>query len=333
MIYDFEILVPAETDRPEIYQRLLDFKRHGLINYHNNKIRLIFTCSPNNNADFLTQDWPDNVKVDILHTPFKQVSQRICHYYAHYIKPDTAKWYLRIDEDSITDIDGLSYHLNLKYDHTREYHLTTHFLTDLPAMEAAVLKTLGLQYLVDDPPAHEHESSITSQAAISRVCNSPLAKKYFRIREQVPDGWGDVVLAIGLAIEKIYGKQINFTTKDAKIFELTCFGGHLCHIHNVTRKNFPEFYQFLDEKLTSTNYSNNLETDKKYLLLSKKTKKGAAITAKSNYNLVDIDNKPIGLYCNNFQNKLVVLIDRYPIQFLEKIGSMYENELLTIEPI
>ena len=92
-MYDLEILVPAETAVEAIKIRFNDFKKWGLLNIKERKIKLILACSPNNDLNFLKSDWPENVDVEVLETPYKHVAQRIYFYYSDYAKPNTAKWY------------------------------------------------------------------------------------------------------------------------------------------------------------------------------------------------------------------------------------------------
>jgi hypothetical protein len=325
-MYDFEILVPAETSHQDLYERLIDFKKFSLINTDGFKIKLIFACSPKNETDFLTLDWPSNIDVEVLNTPFKHVAQRICHYYAHHIQPNTAKWYMRIDEDSITDISKLNEHLNIRFDYEREYHIIAHqWILDDP-LEKSILKMLGLQYMLDEPLIIEHEISITSQAAINRICKSEKVKKYFKVREQMPEGFGDRPLAICLAVEKVYGKTAQFISKDANILQFSQFGGNLTHIHKLDRKSHKKFYAFLD--LQKEQEINKLPEDN-YMILDKNTKNGGMIYFGKYNNILDISDKNLGLFCQH-ANQLIVFLQKYPLQFFDKTENGYESENLII---
>ena len=58
-------------------------------------------ASRDNPKNQLEKNWPKDFDVQVIITPFEHVAQRIYWYYATIMKPDTAKWYVRIDEDYV----------------------------------------------------------------------------------------------------------------------------------------------------------------------------------------------------------------------------------------
>lgn len=238
-MYDLEILVPAEA---EMIQRFIDFKKWGLRNVGNHKIKLILAASCDNDISTLEGGWPDGVDVEIVVTPFKHVAQRIYHYYDSIAKPDTAKWYYRVDEDSMNDISGLMKNLEMRFDHEREYHMTGDLNWDIQEVERRIINQLGFHHWYvhcDDTPPHEYEVSITSNAAMKRILNDENAQKYFKLRKEIPEGFGDHGLCFCARMVKIHPITVRFLTVQPELCKFSEFGGHFNHIHWVGRDKNP----------------------------------------------------------------------------------------------
>lgn len=337
---DLEILVPAETAVEKIAIRLLDFKKWGLINHDNYQIKLIFATSRDNIADYLKEDWPENIEVDILQTPYKQVAQRIHHYYSQYIKPNTAKWYLRVDEDSITDIKGLMNNLESLFDHERDYHIVGELLQDMDPAERQIFKSLGYDWWHNGAMSlgHEYEVSVTSNRAIERIFSNPKSLKFFNTRKEIASGAGDHGLAYCARMEKIYCQQVRFLTKEPKLTKFSLFGGVLNHIHYVSRDTNPTIIDWLEtccesenieafEKYKNKNYffSRTKEPDKKWIRLN------------SNKTVEIINKKEIlGIWGTNKNGNLCIFLnnlsDNNPMLVFDDTKTISSNyELLSAD--
>lgn len=255
-MYDFEIAVPSDTTRPQIKMRLEDFKKYGLLNTKDLRIHISFLGTKNcgESADFLKNDWPSNIDVDVIICPYSFTAQRIYNYYGKHIQKDFAKWYIRMDEDSITDLGGLMANLERDFDHNREYHLGSRFLYDIFATDQRILTKMGYGWWYRtskstefmEAPAHEQEIGITSLAAINRLVENTDAKKYFNIRKEFAEGYGDHGLSYGLRMCKIYGTKVPFLTHESSICHHSIFSGHLNHIHWVGRDKNPQFMDWME---------------------------------------------------------------------------------------
>jgi len=234
-MYDLEILVPAEA---QMAQRFVDFKKWGLRNIGDHKIKLVLAAACDNDLSVFEGGWPDGVDVEIAVTPYKHVAQRIYHYYDAIAKPDTAKWYYRIDEDTMNDIGGLMNNLESHFDHDREYHITGELNWDVQPVERFVLEKLGFNHWYkhsDDTPPHEYEMSITSNAAMKRILNDANAQKYFKLRKEIPEGFGDHGLCFCARMVKVHPTTVRFLTVRPEICKFSEFQGHFNHIHWVAR--------------------------------------------------------------------------------------------------
>ena len=241
-MYDLEIACPADANVKHILDRFTDFKKWGFLNIGNTKIKLYLLASSDNNELLLISGWPEGVDVEVIITPYKHVAQRNYYYYHKIIKPDTANWYIRLDEDSMTDIGGLMKTLDKFFDPERDYHIagTVHIESD--ETEMTVLKALGYSSWFtheSNYPPHEHEISITSNAAIKRIFSNRATQKYFKLRLEFASGPGDQGLCYCARMSKIHPYQSNFLTHEPNICQFSIFGGPYHHIHWISKDQNP----------------------------------------------------------------------------------------------
>lgn len=261
-MYDFEIVVPADLSNPEIKIRLDDFKKFGLHNSESLKVHISFLATPQSDQSsrFLSLYWPENIDVDVIELKNKNVVQKIYHYYEKIIKKNFAKWYIRIDEDSMTDLQGLYDNLNRSFDHDREYHIGARWLYDVCDTDRIILKKLGYDwwykrftnYDLSYAPAHEQEIGITSVAAINKVLDNPDCQKYFKLRSEFSEGYGDHGLAFACRMCKIYNSEAFFLSYLPEINYFSIFSGHYNHIHWVGRdrnKKYMEWMEIFKKKI------------------------------------------------------------------------------------
>lgn len=313
-MYDLEILVPAES---KLAQRFIDFKKWGLRNIGNYKIKLVLAAAVDSDTKTLENGWPDGVDVEVVSTPYKHVAQRIYYYYDSIAKPDTAKWYYRVDEDSMNDIGRLMKNLESLFDHEREYHITGDLNWDVQAIERNILNKLGFDYWYqhqEDSPPHEYEVSITSNAAMKRILNEESAKQYFNLRKEIADGFGDHGLCFCARMVKIHPTTVKFLTVRPELAKFSEFGGHFNHIHWVSRDRNPCIMNWLDSM------TKNQETSFKnvsfiWSLLNnnnKNNKKLIQLNPNNNIeeiSIVDNKKKSVGLWSTTIDGNLTFFID------------------------
>lgn len=247
MTYDLEILMPTETSSDVIKNRIADFKKYGLTEIGDHKLRLICLTSKGNDPAILETGWPEGVTVDVVETPYNHVAQRIYYFYDKLIDPDSAKWFMRLDEDSMNDIGGIMKNLENYFDPDREYHIGGEFNFDYVATEYNILKSLGFGWWFDlEIPPHEHEVSITSQAAMKRIFSTQKAKDYFRLRHMFADGHGDHGLCFAARMSKIYHTSVRFLSREPYLIHYSKYGGKLNHIHWIGRDKNPQILGWIE---------------------------------------------------------------------------------------
>jgi len=253
-MYDFEFIVPIETNTKKLLTRAYDFKKYGFQNLGDLKIKVYLMLSKGNEASKVESGWPDNVDVEIVIAQYTHVAQKIYLYYSEHIQPDRARWYVRVDEDSITDISGLNNTLVRDFDHEREYHLISELNYDVQPVDQTLLTMLGyghwykthpnLQFHV--APPHEHEISITSNAAVQRLKSCDQAQKYLDMRKEFAEGYGDHSMTHALRIAKVYPTLVKFVTHEAELCNLSIYGGFRNHVHWISRDKNPKALTWLD---------------------------------------------------------------------------------------
>lgn len=255
-MYDLEILVPVELNDENIARRFKDFRRYGFINTAGPSVKLYFAASHDNNPDSLKnlcEGWPDNFDVEYFITPYKHVSQRIMFYYTKVMQPDRARWYVRMDEDTRTDIAGLVKEIDKWFDHEKEHYVVSEVSKEVQDYEYRILKMMGYDwfdeivgYDISSAPIHEIEISVTSNVAIKKILSSECCQNFLKAREAFAEGCGDHALAFAARMEKIYPISVPFMTRNPRAIEFSLYGGRYYHIHDISRDRHPEYVTWLD---------------------------------------------------------------------------------------
>lgn len=308
-MYDIELYVPADTDIPFIYQRLKDFKKYGLWNAENHKIKLIFGTHQDNQSDWLLEGWPKNIDAEIFPCKYKHIAQRNYCYYDEYLKPDSALWYIRIDEDSMTDITTLMKNLNLYFDPEKEYHICGSNSNDMCEIDTKILNSLGYGHIAYPNANHEHEISITSKEAIKKIFQNPASKRYFSIRKLISEGYGDHGLSWAAKMNKIYLTSVFWLEKHPWLDCFSALGGHLSHIHWTGRDKSPQVYNWLDS--LNEDQSKSKEFDGEYIYTKPKHSETETIFVKLENNSINqiSSNKRIGIFATNKNNELTIFVN------------------------
>jgi len=240
-IYDLQIVMPV-TFEGKYGQRLLDFKKTGLLNIKDKKVLVTLLIGPER-APFWKGDWPDGVDVEAIESPHKQETPKTYSYFGTLKAEDIrARWIAKIDDDTINDVSNWVDKLDEEYDHTREYYIVTEFRPEQHAHEDNILREMGFNRWFTTKKCviwHELEGCVVSEAALSRIVSNETATKFMQKRATIPEGYNDYALACAARICKIYPSDAYFMSKLPQIGDLMLFGGHLCHIHEISHdRNF-----------------------------------------------------------------------------------------------
>lgn len=237
-MFDLEVLVPMSSKNPS---RVEDFKKYGLINVRNRRV-LVNVLISGGNLEGAERGWPAGVEVVVIHDESPNFVANVYKFYAG-LKPTSpnARWLMRVDDDSCTDVDGLVANLDAVYDWESPFHLgdLTPFKNPLKNKEKAPFQKykhlLGsLEYICGEMYC-EIECGIMSAAAVSKVFGNSRSRDLVEQRSKLEGGYCDCVVGLASAIAKVFPINCPFVTHRPLIEQFSLFGGIKNHIHMVSR--------------------------------------------------------------------------------------------------
>lgn len=250
MDYDIEILLPVCR---RFSSRVEDFKRYGLLNTSGHRV-LVRVLLSDEDLEGVEEGWP--VNVDVM-TKKYDCPDHVSNIYRFYADMDSgqleSKWFMRVDDDSCTDVGGLLSNLDAFYDWEGFFYLgdLTTFGQVLEAFEGNVYK--DYKYLLGDLNKiapylnNEIECGIVSKGAMAKILGCKKSFELLRQRSKLRGGYGDCVTAVAAAMAKVFPIQCPFISHLPKLSEFSLFGGRLNHIHAVSRdsegENFDEGFR------------------------------------------------------------------------------------------
>lgn len=233
MEYDLEIMLPV-SGVGKYLQRILDFKKYGLKNISNQKIKLVLLTGNEKIID-LEDDWHENITVQVVSSVVNHHAAKVNDYYSKKIEFD-AKWYMRLDDDSFTDIDLMMSFLNTLTPSNNYYFIPETTVGEVD-VDVAVLKKLGLINKLNGDLSHEIEASIISQAAMKHILTNELVKEILTSRAKIEAGFTDIMLTLVSRMVGIFPFQLT-----TMIPGMTCHplvsefrNKHKFHIHKIAR--------------------------------------------------------------------------------------------------
>ncbi len=253
--FDIEIVMPV-SKKGKYRRRLLDFKKYGLVNLKDYKIKLILLTGEEK-IPALFEDWHENITPVEMFWENNFVSCKLCAYYCNLFYEDlNADWYMRLDDDSITNIDGLMNALK-EFDREKDQYLTTELVINNDPFELEFLKKTGVYQDGMDRIVHEQECCILSRQSILTLSRNLYSRNFLLDRLKFYEGFSDIFLNVAAKIAKIPIKQVDFLTKDPSI-SLFCRDIYF-HIHklahdinptpfNILISHFEDFYNIPQSK-------------------------------------------------------------------------------------
>ena len=171
-MFDLDIILPVCN---KFLSRVEDFKRYGLLNQRERKVRLNLITS-GEKVRGLDRGWRGDFTVRVVEN---ESPEYVANLYRFYLSLDPSdpgcRWLVRLDDDSSTDVDGLVSNLDRFYGSDRAF-----YLGDLHPLQNALNGFEGCVYqeyksLLDEYEPlggllkTEIECGIMSQGAIARV--------------------------------------------------------------------------------------------------------------------------------------------------------------------
>lgn len=265
-MYDLEVLIPICTINNKYKTRAEFFKKYGLFNIDDKKIIIKALHGPNDDIQEFDKNWPENIIVKMIKMPVDDAAQKIYSYYYKFIKTEIeeSRWFIRVDDDSVTDVSGLLNNLDEYFDHTKEHYLVTELRNDVNDIDKNLIKFMGYEKWYDHTvPLHELECGIVSQATMKSVINTPKSMKFFHYRHAINGGWGDHGFALAAKFAKIYPINAFFlnANNDLDIVHSSLFDGHLNHVHLIAPDKNNILCEIITNKLNNNNKFNDRFSD------------------------------------------------------------------------
>ena len=258
--YDLELILPV-CNKNQYGRRLADFKKYGLLNIKDKKVRVDLLVGPEKFRENPKEGWPSGVDVTVVVEKQTPETAKIYNYLSTWTAEDAlrSRWFAKFDDDSINDLSHLVDMLDLEYDHQREYYIVTEFRHEQHKYEDNLLRKMGFErwFRQRNPLWHELEGSVASQAAMKRIVENKTAMKFMKERSKILEGYSDYCLACAARICKIYPSDAYFLSKDPQIGQFSMLGGHLAHIHTISHDRAPHAFDLLQRMLNKTMHSSN----------------------------------------------------------------------------
>jgi hypothetical protein len=247
MEYDAEILVPFCR---KFAGRIREFKRYGLLNTGGRRVLLTAILSGNEEVGGLLEGWGEGVEARAVSYRQPDHVSNIYRFYAELNESSLrSRWLVRVDDDSCTDVGGLLDNLDLFYDWEGKFYLgdLASFRQTLSFGEGQVYPSY--RHLLGDLEdkaellLNEIECGVISRGGMAHMLGSPPCMNLIRQRSELRGGFGDCVTAVAAALSKLHPVQCPFISHLPLISDFSVFGGHLNHIHMVSRDSSGENFQ------------------------------------------------------------------------------------------
>ncbi len=250
-LFDVEICLPVFLEG-KWKARLQAFRRHGLLNTSGVRVRLVLLAGTQREAR-LSRGWPVD-EVSVLQDSTDDAAAKIYSYYGRLSLPEIgrARWFLRVDDDSSTDVAGLVRSLDLSYSWREPHHLFAwavqgeHLADPFPRW----LEELGCGHLVSQHFAHDWEVSATSQPALLRALSDTRCRELLRRACALEGNWGDMGLAACCRVAGVSPAPASFLDPGPAWWDFSPFGGEKHHIHGVA-PDLAEHWAPFQEKLAA----------------------------------------------------------------------------------
>lgn len=235
-MFDINFVLPTSARKDIYYQRLIDFKKFGIINIKDKKV-LITLLKGTETIDTLQENWPENVIVEVISSQYDEVVQKTYDYFSSLEKPK-ARWTAKIDDDSCNDVSNLVDNLDKNYSDKEVYVCCFLNRVDYQLLvEKNALIKLGYGHWLTPEISlwHEWEASFISNACLDKIINNKDSMSLLKIRSQSPGGVTDACLAFAARIAGLIPVDCHFATHQPLVGHFSVIGGCYNHIHFVSR--------------------------------------------------------------------------------------------------
>ncbi len=253
-VADLAILVPLCASGKYL-DRARAFQKVGLLNAKKSRVHITALIGTDPVESF-PQAWGHPAMWE--GSAFNHVACKIYNHYAsmHMDYIESARWFMRVDDDSVTDVDGLVEYLDSNFNYTEPNYFHAHTNYDNAPHYRMAMEDTGYGHLVKrrvdgrwNALPHEWECSVTSQAMMKRIFGNPDIRVFFGRLASYEGGFGDHGLAMAARMVKCAPSEVEFLAHDAPFDDFTGWDGGSCyHLHTVA-PDIEENWNYLQQKL------------------------------------------------------------------------------------
>lgn len=247
-MYDIEIFLPA-CFKGKYGERMECFKKYGLLgNLSGHRVKLVLGLKKGS-YDVRTTlfGWPKHLHVEVFETYSDTPAPKVYQYYDSLKKLD-AKWYMRIDDDSITHVERLLKGL-LNINNNEKHYFTTDTCIGDIGVEEELLNKHNLPYTIFQMK-HEIEASIMSNACVRAILDNETAKMLIKERLEIWHGYTDILMSYCSKFCSIYPARYHRISQSPLIVPF--MKEDLDHIHylskDVNSETFKIIQRWIDGK-------------------------------------------------------------------------------------
>lgn len=260
-LHDLQVVIPISATAKRFEDRIDFIRDYGIQNYKNTKFKVTLLAG-SEDIKINPKDWP--FEVEVIAGKYSHPAPKIYSYFADYPKENVEnyRWIAKIDDDAVTDIDGLVMMLDRDYDYRKDYYVCTDIAPPYGAPYyfeyRKILIELGYGHWMCRQNSksdkvdlvHEIEGCIMSQSCLRNILNNSDAIQLLKKSDTEHGGFGDHCLAFCARMCKIYPTDSPFLTRWPCVDELSIFGGRYFHVHHVSpdQPAFEDIKHLLREK-------------------------------------------------------------------------------------
>ena len=244
----------------------MNARKYCLLNIKKRQVRVKLLVGPREkfSGEDLTSEWPQNVTVEVVNTPYLTAAQKIAYYYTQLTDDEitSAKWHAKIDDDTLNDVSHLMWHLEDEFDYNDKNYIVTELKIELEDVERNILTKMGFdRWNHNEIIKHEFEGCFVSQAAMKAIKENEKAQEYLGYRVVNSDGYGDQPVGIALKFCKTFAIDSRFLSPFGELNNFSLFGGRLAHLHFFSgrSKDHAECYDFATSMINCSEKNQELK--------------------------------------------------------------------------
>lgn len=241
-MYDITFLLScciSKDTKKRHRDRLLFFKKYGLLNFKNHKIKVLLNINKDNNPDDpILKSW--DYDTEVLISEHNHIAPKSYYFFSNLKEKHISdtKWLMRIDDDSLTNVAHLLDLLNKKFNYTEPLYLMSKdsIAHKRESVYHDILRRYDLsKYIYEPYSTRELESCLISQAALSNIANYSLSNNFLKsvIEEVGDEGHGDALMSCVAQEANCKIKMVDYMSWYPRWDKLV--NKELSHIHFIFR--------------------------------------------------------------------------------------------------